>query len=156
MSGADECAYIARVDHILDDENLSTLRLLLPLGEKEGKVGGWWGFRQGENRTERSVLGEFFQNILWNKGKGGRERGELLEKFTKAGGWIFVISLGEEYMGEGGGGCEGAFEEAKSLDGKTAELFTTFDRKGAGKLGDEMRPVRIGLGRIRFQGKERV
>jgi hypothetical protein len=33
-------------------------------------------------------------------------------------------------------------------------LFATFDRKGAGKLGDEMRPVRIGLGRIHFQIKE--
>ena len=156
MRGTDEGPDIARVDHIFDDENLSALRLLFPLGEKEGKIGGRWGFGQGENRAERSVFGEFFQNILWNKSKGGREGAELLEKFAKAGGWIFVISLGEEYMGEGGGGCEGAFEEAKSLDGKTAELFTTFDRKGAGKLGDEMRPVRIGLGRIRFQGKERV
>ena len=156
MSGANECPYIAWIDHILDDENLSALRLLSPLGEKEGKIGGGWGFGQSENWAERSVFGEFFQNILRNKSKGGRKGGELLKKFAKAGGWIFVISLGEEYMGEGGGGCEGAFEEAKSLDGETAELFTTFDRKGAGKLGDEMRPVRIGLGRIRFQGKERV
>ena len=154
MSGADEGSYIAWVDHILDDETLSTLRLLLPLGEKEGKVGGRWGFCQGENRAERSVLGEFFQNILWNEGKGGRERGELIEKFTKAGGWIFVISLGEEYMGEGSGGGEGAFEETKTLDGETAELFATFDRKSAGKLGNEVRPVRIGLGRIHFQIKE--
>ena len=154
MSGADESPYIAWVDHILDDKNLSTLRLLLPLGEKEGKIGGMWGFGQGENRAERSVLGKFLQNILWNKSKGGRKRGELLEKFAKAGGWIFVISLGEEYMGEGGGGCKGAFEEAKSLDGETAKLFTTFDRKGAGKLGDEMRPVRVDLGRIHFQFKE--
>jgi hypothetical protein len=154
VSGADEGPYIAWVDHILDDENLSTLRLLLPLGEKEGKVGGWWGFGQGENRAERSVLGEFFQNIVWNKGKGGRERGELLEKFAKARGWIFVISLGEEYMGEGGGGGEGAFEEAKSFDGEQAKLFATFDRKGARKFGDEVRPVRIGLGRIHLQIKE--
>jgi hypothetical protein len=60
VSGADECAYIAWIDHILDDENLSALRLLLPLGEKEGKIGGGWGFGQGENWTERSVFGEFF------------------------------------------------------------------------------------------------
>jgi len=118
VSGTDESPYIAWVDHILDDENLSTLRLLLPLGEKQGKIGGRWDFGQGENRAERSVLGEFFQNILWNKGKGGRERVELLEKFAKAGGWIFVISLGEEYMGQGGGGGEGAFEETKTLDGE--------------------------------------
>jgi hypothetical protein len=57
-------------------------------------------------------------------------------------------------MGEGGGGGESAFEEAKTLDGETAELFAAFDRKGAGKFGNEMRPVRIGLGRIHFQIKE--
>jgi hypothetical protein len=118
VSGSDESPYIAWVDHILDDENLSALRLLLPLGEKKGKIGSGWGFGQGENWAERSVFGEFFQNILWNKSKGGRERGELLEKFAKAGGWIFVISLGEEYMGEGGGGGESAFEKAKTLDGE--------------------------------------
>jgi hypothetical protein len=118
VSGADEGSYIAWVDHILDDKNFSTLRLPFPFGEKEGKVGGWWDFRQGENRAKRSVLGKFFQNIVWNKSKGGRKRGELLEKFAKAGGWIFVISLGEEYMGEGGGGGEGAFEETKTLDGE--------------------------------------
>ena len=110
MSGANECPYIAWIDHILDDENLSALRLLSPLGEKEGKIWSGWGFGQGENWAERSVFGEFFQNILRNKSKGGRKGGELLKKFAKAGGWIFVISSGEEYMGEGGGGCEGAFE----------------------------------------------
>ncbi len=78
----------------------------------------------------------------------------MLKKFAKAGGWIFVISLGEEYMGEGGGGGEGAFEETKTLDGETAKLFATFDRKGARKFGDEVRPVRIDLGRIHFQLKE--
>jgi hypothetical protein len=118
VSGADESPYIAWVYHILDDENLSTLRLLLPLGEKQGKIGGRWDFGQGENRAERSVLGEFFQNIFWNKSKGGRKRGELLEKFAKAGRWIFVISLGEEYMGQGGRGGECAFEQAKSFDGE--------------------------------------
>jgi hypothetical protein len=78
----------------------------------------------------------------------------LIKQFTKAGLWIGVLALTDEDVGERGGGSEGAFEEAKTLDGEQAKLFATLDRKGAGKLGNEVRPVGIDLGRIHFQLKE--
>jgi hypothetical protein len=68
--------------------------------------------------------------------------------------WIGVLALADEDVGERGGGGESAFKETKSLDGEQAKLFATLDRKGARKLGDEVGPVGIDLGRIHFQLKE--